>query len=314
MAKRTTTELTLFHGKISTIKINNKLSIGHGVNALRDSINKSLGVGHNKIILDISNMPYCDSIGLGEIVRGYTLTKRSSGEFVLCAPQEKFMQLINVIKFNKVFMIYDTLNNAFAYFQKNQTNTSQNSTFKNNTIIFTDTTNKKKDISCDIRSNVTEDYIVELILEGHFNTNNFSKISSKLKYFMNEGYTKYILDCRRIKFISKTGCCELKRNIMDVREKGGDIVFIGRPDRISKIKSLSNLLDNLKVYINKENALEYLKTIQVKISIGMSLQSTIIALGVPKSLLHDDDLLILKYGLTRISIKNDKIIQIESNK
>lgn len=70
--------------------------------------------GINNIILDLSSSKYCDSSGLSAILVGNRLCKDTNGRFALCGLQANVQKLIEIAQLDRVFQIFDTLEEAQA--------------------------------------------------------------------------------------------------------------------------------------------------------------------------------------------------------
>ena len=66
-------------GDVIILDLHGKILIGEGDDALRDAVTKLVDGGKTKILLNLADVPYVDSAGLGEIVRCYTTVSRKNG-------------------------------------------------------------------------------------------------------------------------------------------------------------------------------------------------------------------------------------------
>jgi anti-sigma B factor antagonist len=85
-----------------------KITMGEGDLAIRARVDELLKQGKNNIVLDLANVPYIDSAGLGQIIRCYTTTRKSGGELKLLNPNKKIVDLLAVTKLVSVFDWYDS--------------------------------------------------------------------------------------------------------------------------------------------------------------------------------------------------------------
>jgi anti-sigma B factor antagonist len=72
--------------------------------------------GHKKIILNLAEVPYIDSAGLGEIVRTYTTVSRQGGKLKLLNLTKRIQDLLAITKLLTVFETYDTEDEAIKSF------------------------------------------------------------------------------------------------------------------------------------------------------------------------------------------------------
>ena len=68
-----------------------------------------LGAGSRRLVLDLVDVPYIDSIGLGAIVQAYTSTRRRGGDLKFLNVRHRNRQLMATTKLLTVFEAYDTV-------------------------------------------------------------------------------------------------------------------------------------------------------------------------------------------------------------
>ncbi len=84
-----------------------KMLIGEGDELLREKINSLVENGTEKIVLNLAEVPYVDSAGLGEIVRCYTTVSRKNGELKLLHLTKRIHDLLSITKLLTVFDTYE---------------------------------------------------------------------------------------------------------------------------------------------------------------------------------------------------------------
>jgi anti-sigma B factor antagonist len=70
----------------------------------------------NKLVLNLANVPYMDSGGLGEVVRSYTTVKRAGGDLKLLNATKRISDLLTITKLITVFEIHEDEAAAVASF------------------------------------------------------------------------------------------------------------------------------------------------------------------------------------------------------
>ena len=70
-------------GDVMLLDLKGKITLGEGDELLKDKINSLVNQGHKKIVLNLADVPYIDSAGLGEVVRTYTTVSRQGGSLKL---------------------------------------------------------------------------------------------------------------------------------------------------------------------------------------------------------------------------------------
>ncbi len=88
---------------IVVLEMQGKLMIGDGDVLLREKVEDLVEAGHRRIVLDLADVPYVDSAGLGEIVRCYTTLSRKNGRLKLRNPTKRIQDLLAVTKLLSFF-------------------------------------------------------------------------------------------------------------------------------------------------------------------------------------------------------------------
>src|SRR5260221_14634075 len=87
-------------GGVTILDIKGRLVLGAGDVLLRDKVHSLVGQGRRQIVLNLSDMPYIDSGGLGEIVRTHTTANRANGGLKLMngtKPIHELLVLTNLL-------------------------------------------------------------------------------------------------------------------------------------------------------------------------------------------------------------------------
>jgi anti-sigma B factor antagonist len=101
---------------VTILDVQGKILIGEGDDQLRESVTKLADDGKTKIVLNLAEVPYVDSAGLGEIVRCYTTVSRKGGKLKLLHLTKKIQDLLSITKLLTVFETYDTEDDAVKSF------------------------------------------------------------------------------------------------------------------------------------------------------------------------------------------------------
>jgi|SRR5439155_18074390 len=73
--------------------------------ALRQQINELLDEGHRDFVLNLADVPYIDSFGLGQLLTIWTSIRSSGGQLILLRPTDHVQKLFQITKLNSVFHI-----------------------------------------------------------------------------------------------------------------------------------------------------------------------------------------------------------------
>jgi anti-sigma B factor antagonist len=89
-------------GDLTILKLHGKLLIGDGVEVLREKVNSLIEAGKVNISLDVGDVPYVDSAGLGEMARCYTAATRNNGSLKLTNIPKRIKDLLKVTRLDKI--------------------------------------------------------------------------------------------------------------------------------------------------------------------------------------------------------------------
>jgi anti-sigma B factor antagonist len=103
-------------GEVTVLDMQGKLLIGEGDELLREKINNLVESGKTKILLNLGDVPYMDSAGLGEVVRCYTTVSRKDGKLKLVNLTKRLRDLLSITKLLTVFETYEDEGEAVQSF------------------------------------------------------------------------------------------------------------------------------------------------------------------------------------------------------
>ena len=92
---------------VTVLGLSGKITLGEGSVTLRDAIRDVLSKGQNKILLNMADISYIDSSGLGELVSAFTTVKNAGGELKLLQLAKKVKDVLQITKLYTVFDIKD---------------------------------------------------------------------------------------------------------------------------------------------------------------------------------------------------------------
>ena len=101
---------------VSVVDLSGKITLGEGGVALREEVRKLLAEGKKKIVLNLAEVNYIDSSGLGELVSAYTAVKNAGGELKLLNLTSKVRDLLVITKLVTVFDVKDDEASAVSSF------------------------------------------------------------------------------------------------------------------------------------------------------------------------------------------------------
>jgi len=103
---------------VTVVDFSGRITLGEGSVVLRDTIKDLLSKGDKKILLNLGDVTYIDSSGIGELVSAFTTVRNGGGELKLLNLTKKVHDLLQITKLYTVFDIKDDEATAIAAFAK----------------------------------------------------------------------------------------------------------------------------------------------------------------------------------------------------
>jgi len=103
---------------VAVVDMSGRITLGEGSVVLRDTIRDLIGKGNKKILLNLGDVTYIDSSGIGELVSAFTAVRRENGELKLLNLTKKVHDLLQITKLYTVFDIKDDEAAAIKAFGK----------------------------------------------------------------------------------------------------------------------------------------------------------------------------------------------------
>ncbi|MCI0354623.1 MAG: STAS domain-containing protein [Acidobacteria bacterium] len=103
---------------VTVVDFSGRITLGEGSVVLRDTIRDLLSKGSKKILLNLGDVTYIDSSGIGELVSAFTTVRNGGGELKLLNLTKKVHDLLQITKLYTVFDIKDDEASAIAAFAR----------------------------------------------------------------------------------------------------------------------------------------------------------------------------------------------------
>ena len=103
-------------GDVTVIDVAGRITLGEGSSALRDTLRDMIGKNQKKILLNLGEVNYIDSSGIGELVSAYTTVKNRGGELKLLHLTKKVHDLLQITKLYTVFDVHSDETGAIRSF------------------------------------------------------------------------------------------------------------------------------------------------------------------------------------------------------
>jgi anti-sigma B factor antagonist len=101
---------------VSILDLSGKIVLGEGDGQIRERIKDLLADGQRRILLNLGDVTYIDSAGLGALISSYTTTRRESGQLKLVNLTRRIQDLLAITKLITVFDTYDDEQTALESF------------------------------------------------------------------------------------------------------------------------------------------------------------------------------------------------------
>ena len=98
------------------LDLSGRITLGEGLGDLRDSIREALSGSRKNIVLNLGEVSYIDSSGLGQLIGSYASVAERGGRMKLVNLQKKVVDLMQITKLLTVFETYNTEAAALASF------------------------------------------------------------------------------------------------------------------------------------------------------------------------------------------------------
>ncbi len=104
-------------GSVSVLDVSGRITLGEGSAKLREMLRDLLEKGQKRIVLNLGDVGYIDSSGIGELVSSYTTVKNQGGELKLLHLTKKVHDLLQITKLYTVFDVHSDEQTALRSFQ-----------------------------------------------------------------------------------------------------------------------------------------------------------------------------------------------------
>ena len=105
---------------VCIVDLNGKITLGENTGYLREEMRSLLSEGTKKIVLNMADVGYVDSAGLGELVGLYTTAANRGGSLKLLNLQGKMRNLMEVTKLYTIFQVFEDEKAAVSSFDERE--------------------------------------------------------------------------------------------------------------------------------------------------------------------------------------------------
>ena len=94
-------------GDVTVVDVSGRVTLGEGSSAIREALRDLTTKGQKKILLNLTEVSYIDSTGIGELVAGYTTAADAGGTVKLLGLTKRVKDLLQITKLYTVFDVHD---------------------------------------------------------------------------------------------------------------------------------------------------------------------------------------------------------------
>jgi len=105
-------------GGVSILDLSGKIVLGEGDLQVKERIKDLLADGQRRILLNLADVSYIDSAGLGALISSYATVKREKGQLKLENLTNRVQDLLAITKLITVFDSYDSEKEAISSFSE----------------------------------------------------------------------------------------------------------------------------------------------------------------------------------------------------
>ena len=92
---------------VTVIDVSGRITLGEGSSVIRDAVRDLITKGSRKILLNLGDVSYIDSSGVGELVSGYTSMTNAGGTLKLLSLTKRVKDLLQITKLYTVFEVHE---------------------------------------------------------------------------------------------------------------------------------------------------------------------------------------------------------------
>jgi anti-sigma B factor antagonist len=103
-------------GDVTVMDVSGRITLGEGSSSLRDALHSAIEAGNKKILLNLGDVTYIDSSGIGELVAGFTSVSNHGGNLKLLNLTKRVKDLLQITKLYTVFDVHEDEAHALQSF------------------------------------------------------------------------------------------------------------------------------------------------------------------------------------------------------
>jgi anti-sigma B factor antagonist len=101
---------------VTVLCLNGRLILGSESTTLAQQIRQTVADEVTRVVLNLENVPYIDSFGVGELIASFTSVRRNGGTLRLCSPTPQVFEVLQLVKLPMMVEVHPTEHDAVASF------------------------------------------------------------------------------------------------------------------------------------------------------------------------------------------------------
>ena len=101
---------------VTVLQLAGRVTLGEESNQLRTKLKELLSQGKTRLVLDLADVTYIDSAGLGTLVAGFTSAQNQGANLKLANLTKRFNEQLNITKLVTIFDVYKSVEDAIKSF------------------------------------------------------------------------------------------------------------------------------------------------------------------------------------------------------
>jgi anti-sigma B factor antagonist len=93
-------------GQVAIIDLKGGMTVASGIGLLRQQVRSLVAAGHKNVLVNLKELIYLDSAGMGELVSACTTLRNLGGDLRLVSPQERVRNLLQMTKLVSIFSVF----------------------------------------------------------------------------------------------------------------------------------------------------------------------------------------------------------------
>ena len=103
-------------GDVTVVDAAGRITLGEGASTFRDTVRDLAASGHKKLLLNLAEISYIDSSGIGELVSAFTTVSNNGGSLKLLNLTKRVRDLLQITKLYTVFEVFNDEASAVGSF------------------------------------------------------------------------------------------------------------------------------------------------------------------------------------------------------